>query len=83
MRLDAEPSFEDIEQAIAASEAEADKKDPAGAKVRADERRANRGELRRRSAARNVTIAPEDVPPLLSCGPMHVIGEESSRSGST
>ena len=38
-------ALEDIEQAIAASEAEDDKKDEAGARGRAEKRRSNRGAL--------------------------------------
>lgn len=47
-KLDADQlalAFEDVEQAVAATEAADDKKDPTAAKARADKRRANRGAL--------------------------------------
>ena len=44
-------AIEDIEQALAGDEAAEDKKDPAGARKRADKRRADRGGARSRAAA--------------------------------
>lgn len=80
-KLDAEQlalALEDIEQAIAASEAENDKKDEAGARTRAEKRRAKRGALPAHLARLHVTIAPEDTNCPCCRAPMHVIGEESS-----
>jgi transposase len=72
-------AFEDIEQAIAGSEAEDDKKDPAAARARADKRRANRGALPDHLPRVHVTIEPEDTNCPCCRAPMHVIGEESSQ----
>jgi transposase len=52
-------ALEDIEQAIAANEAEDDKKDPAAARVRADKRRANRGALPAHLPRVHVTMSPK------------------------
>jgi transposase len=71
-------AFEDIEQAIAGSEAEDDKKDPAAAQARAEKRRASRGALPAHLPRVHVTIAPEDTNCRCCRAPMHVIGEESS-----
>jgi transposase len=71
-------AFEDIEQAIAANEAEDDKKDPAAAQARAEKRRRNRGALGAHLPRVHVTIEPEDTSCPCCRGPMHVIGEESS-----
>jgi transposase len=71
-------AFEDIEQAIAANEAEDDKKDPAAARECAEKRRANRGALPAHLPRVHVTIAPEDANCPCCRAPMHVIGEESS-----
>ena len=54
-------TLEDIEQAIAESEAHDDRKDAIAAKVRAEKRRANRGALPRHLPRVDVTIAPEDT----------------------
>ena len=51
-------AFEDIEQAIAASEAADDKKDPARARARAEKRRAKRGALPAHLPRVHVTIDP-------------------------
>ncbi|MGB6538831.1 MAG: IS66 family transposase, partial [Xanthobacteraceae bacterium] len=71
-------AFEDVEQAVAATEADADKKDPAAAKARADKRRASRGALAAGLPRIHVTITPEDI--LCPCcrSPMHVIGEDAA-----
>jgi transposase len=72
-------AIEDIEQAIAASDAAEDKKDPAGARRRADKRRADRGSLPAHLPHVDVTIAPEDTNCPCCHAPMHVIGEETSK----
>src|SRR5262249_45319316 len=64
-------TFEDIEQAIAATEADDDKKDPAGARERAEKRRANRGALPSH-------LPPDDTHCPCCRAPMHVIGEETA-----
>ena len=51
-------AIEDIEQAIAGTAAADDKKDPAGARARADKRRASRGSLPGHLPHIDVTIAP-------------------------
>lgn len=72
-------AFEDIEQAIAASEAVDDKRDKAAARIRADKRRADRGALPAHLPRVHVTIEPEDKNCSCCRSPMHVIGEESSQ----
>jgi hypothetical protein len=54
-------AIEDIEQTIANDEATEDKKDPAGARKRADKRRADRGALPAHLPHVDVTIALEDT----------------------
>src|SRR6266576_4641925 len=73
-------ALEDIEQAIAESEACDDKKDAQAAKARSDNetRRANRGALPLHLPRVDVTIAPEDTNCPCCKAPMHVIGEEKS-----
>jgi transposase len=71
-------ALEDIEQAIAESEACDDKKDVQAAKARAETRRANRGALPLHLPRVDVTIAPEDMNCPCCKAPMHVIGEEKS-----
>ena len=71
-------ALEDIEQAIAESEAHDDKKDAIAAKTRTEKRRANRGALPRHLPRVDVTIAPEDTNCPCCRAPMHVIGEETS-----
>ena len=71
-------ALEDIEQAIAESEAHDDKKDAIAAKARAEKRRVNRGALPRHLPRVDVTIAPEDTNCPCCRTPMHVIGEETS-----
>jgi len=56
-----------------------DRKDPAGARKRADKRRADRGALPAHLPRIDVTIAPEDTNCPCCCAPMHVIGEETSK----
>ena len=71
-------AFEDIEQTIAATEADDDKKDPAGARERAEKRRANRGALPSHLPRVHVTIEPDDTHCPCCRAPMHVIGEETA-----
>ncbi|MGH6879177.1 MAG: IS66 family transposase, partial [Rhizomicrobium sp.] len=80
-RLDADQlalAFEDIEQALAESEACDDKRDAKAATARAQARRANRGSLPQHLPRMDVTIAPEDTSCPGCRTPMHVIGEETS-----
>jgi transposase len=73
-------ALEDIEQAIAGSEAEADKRDPVAAKARGGEqRRTNRGALPAHLPRVDVTVGPEDTNCPCCRMPMHVIGEETSQ----
>jgi transposase len=72
-------AFEDIEQAIAATEAADDKKDSMGARARAEKRRASRGALPVDLPRVHVTIAPEDTDCPCCRAPMHVIGEDTSQ----
>ena len=72
-------AIEDIEQALAGDEAAEDKKDPAGARKRADKRRADRGALPAHLPHIDVTITPEDTNCPCCRAPMHVIGEETSK----
>src|SRR6202049_304176 len=72
-------AIEDIEQAVASDEAAEDKKDLAGARKRADKRRATRGALPAHLPHIDVTIAPEDTNCPCCRAPMHVIGEETSK----
>ena len=71
-------ALEDIEQAIAESEACDDKKDVQAAKARAETRHANRGALPLHLPRVDITIAPEDTDCPCCKTPMHVIGEEKS-----
>ena len=72
-------ALEDVEQVIAANDAEDDKKDPAAARARAEKRRANRGALPAHLPRVDVTIEPEDTKCPCCRAPMHVIGEETSQ----
>jgi transposase len=72
-------ALEDIEQAIAGSEAEADKRDPVAAKARSEKRRTNRGALPAHLPRVDMTIEPEDTNCPCCRMPMHVIGEETSQ----
>jgi transposase len=71
-------AFEDVEQAVAATEAADDKHDPVGARERAEKRRANRGALPAHLPRIHVTIAPEDTNCPCCRSPMHVIGEDAA-----
>jgi transposase len=72
-------ALEDIEQAIAGSEAEADKRDPVAAKARGEQRRTNRGGLPAHLPRVDVTVGPKDTNCPCCRMPMHVIGEETSQ----
>ncbi|HXP75735.1 MAG TPA: IS66 family transposase [Stellaceae bacterium] len=72
-------ALEDIEQAIAGSEAAEDKKDAAGATTRAKKRRSRDGALPAHLPHIDVTITPEDTNCPCCRAPMHVIGEETSK----
>ena len=71
-------AFEDVEQAIASSEAAADKQNKAAAEARAEKRRANRGALPAHLPRVHVTIEPEDKTCPCCRSAMHVIGEDTS-----
>jgi hypothetical protein len=71
-------ALEDIEQAIAANEADDDKKDIVAARARAEKRRVNRGALPAHLPRMDVTIEPEDTSCPCCRAPMHLIGEETS-----
>jgi len=71
-------ALEDIEQAIAADEANDDKKDAVAAKARSEKRRTNRGALPAHLPRVDVTIEPEDINCPCCRAPMHLIGEETS-----
>jgi transposase len=70
-------AFEDIEQAIAGTEADNDKRHPAGARARAAKRRVNRGALPVHLPRVHVTIGPDDTHCPCCQTLMHVIGEET------
>src|SRR5579864_957066 len=72
-------ALEDVEQAVAATEAAEDKNDPAGARTRADQRRRHRGALPAHLPRVDVTIEPEDTSCPCCGASMHVIGEETSQ----
>lgn len=72
-------ALEEIEQAIAGSEAAEDKKDAAGATTRAKKRRSRDGALPAHLPHIDVTITPEDTNCPCCRAPMHVIGEETSK----
>jgi transposase len=72
-------ALEDIEAAIAESEAQDDKADKQSALARATKRRANRGALPEHLERVHVTIAPQDTACPCCKGAMHVIGEDESQ----
>jgi transposase len=72
-------ALEDIEQALAANEAAADRTDPTAAPARGEKRRANRGALPAHLPRVDVTIEPEDMNCPCCKAPMHVIGEDTSQ----
>ena len=81
-------AFEDIEQAIAASEADDDKRNPVAegdekwtlvaSLALSEKRRSNRGALPVHLPRIHVTIAPEDINCPCCQAPMHVIGEDTA-----
>ena len=71
-------AFEDVEQAIATSEAADDKQNEERARARAERRRATRGALPAHLPRVHVTIEPDDKNCPCCRSPMHVIGEETS-----
>ena len=72
-------ALEDIEQVIAANEADDDKKDKVAARARADKRRVNRGALPGHLPRVHVTIEPDDSNCPCCRAPMRVIGEDTSQ----
>ena len=71
-------ALEDVEQAVAASEAADDKQNKAAAAARAEKRRANRGALPAHLPRVHVTIEPEDRNCPCCRSPMHAIGADVS-----
>jgi Transposase C of IS166 homeodomain len=69
-------AFEDVEQAVAVTEAADDKHDPVGARECAEKCRANRCALPAHLPRIHVMIAPEDTNRACCRSPMHVIGED-------
>jgi transposase len=72
-------ALEDLEQTVAATEAEQEKVDPVLRRVRAERRQAGRGSLPAHLPRIEVVIAPEDTACPCCGGAMHVIGEDSSQ----
>lgn len=70
--------LEDLEQAIAKGEAEAEKRNPALKQERAAKRRASRGALPAHLPRIEVTLSPEDTACPCCKAAMTVIGEDSS-----
>ena len=71
-------ALEDVEQAVAASEAADDKQNKAAAAARAEKRRANRGALPAHLPRVHATIEPEDRTCPCCRSPMHAIGADVS-----
>src|SRR3954447_22554510 len=71
-------ALEDLEQAIAETEAEQEKADPALKRTRAETRRAGRASLPEHLPRVEVVIAPEDTACPCCGGAMQVIGEDRS-----
>jgi transposase len=71
-------ALEDVEQAVAASEAADDKQNKAAASARAQKRRANRGALPAHLPRVHVTIEPDDLTCPCCRSPMHTIGADVS-----
>ena len=70
--------FEDLEQAIARSEAEAEKRDPQLRKERTAKRRASRGALPKHLPRIEVTLTPKDTACPCCRAAMTMIGEDTS-----
>ena len=71
-------ALEDFEQAVAETEAEQEKADPALKRARAETRRAGRASLPEHLPRVEVVIAPEDTACPCCGGAMQVIGEDRS-----
>jgi transposase len=71
--------LEDLEQAIAETEAEQEKADPALRQARSQQRRAGRGPLPEHLPRVEIVIEPEDTACPRCGGVMHVIGEDRSQ----
>jgi len=71
--------LEDLEQALAAEEADQEKADPALRRSRAEKRRAGRGSLPDHLPRIEVVIEPDDTACPCCGGAMHVIGEDRSQ----
>ena len=71
--------LEDLEQAIAAGQAEQEKADPALRRARSEKRRAGRGPLPEHLPRVEIVIEPEDTACPCCGGTMHVIGEDRSQ----
>ena len=72
-------ALEDLEQAVAETEAEQEKADPALKRARAEKRRAGRGSLPEHLPRVEVVIEPEDTACPCCGGAMQVIGEDRSQ----
>ena len=72
-------ALEDLEQAVAESEAEQEKADPALRKTRSEKRRAGRGPLPEHLPRVEIIVEPEDTACPCCGGAMHVIGEDCSQ----
>jgi transposase len=72
-------ALEDLEQAIAATEAEQEKADPPLKRARAEQRRSGRGALPDHLPRIEVVIEPEDRVCPCCGGTMHLIGEDRSQ----
>jgi transposase len=72
-------ALEDLEQTVAAGEAEQEKADPALRRARSEKRRAGRGALPDHLPRVEVVIEPEDTACPCCGGTMHVIGEDRSQ----
>ena len=72
-------ALEDLEQAIAESEAEQEKTDPALRQARSHKRRARRGPLPEHLPRVEIVVEPEDTACPCCGGAMHVIGEDRSQ----
>jgi len=71
--------LEDLEQAVAAAEAEAEKTDPTLRRARATKRRTSRDALPDHLPRVEVVIEPADTACPCCGGTMHVIGEDRSQ----
>jgi len=72
-------ALEDLEQAVAESEAEQEKADPALRKARSEKRRAGRGALPEHLPRVEIVVEPEDTACPCCGSAMHVIGEDRSQ----